>query len=222
MLLRGYIGYDDEKNLVNIIRKKPYCVVLFDEIEKAHEDVLNLLLQILEDGKLTNSNGVTANFQETFVILTSNLGANIMEGKGKIGFQNNSEGFAKSEVIDEVKRFLKPELVNRIDEVIVFNHLNEKDIYNILNNELNQLKDVMRRKNILFDVSKEFKKYMVGKCNYFQYGARTVRREIERDVEDFIVDKLINNEIKTDEKVLLDVYDNKKRIVQLKNQDDMS
>lgn len=217
MRLRGYIGYDDEKNLVNIIRKKPYCVVLFDEIEKAHEDVLNLLLQILEDGKLTNSNGVTANFQETFVILTSNLGANIMEGKGKIGFQNNSEGFAKSEVIDEVKRFLKPELVNRIDEVIVFNHLNEKDIYNILNNELNQLKDVMRRKNILFDVSKEFKKYMVGKCNYFQYGARTVRREIERDVEDFIVDKLINNEIKTDEKVLLDVYDNEKRIIQLKS-----
>lgn len=217
MRLHGYIGYDDEKNLVNIIRKKPYCVVLFDEIEKAHEDVLNLLLQILEDGKLTNSNGVTANFQETFVILTSNLGANIMEGKGKIGFQNNSEGFAKSEVIDEVKRFLKPELVNRIDEVIVFNHLNEKDIYNILNNELNQLKDVMRRKNILFDVSKELKKYMVGKCNYFQYGARTVRREIERDVEDFIVDKLINNEIKTDEKVLLDVYDNEKRIIQLKS-----
>ena len=222
MRLHGYIGYDDEKNLVNTIRKKPYCVVLFDEIEKAHEDVLNLLLQILEDGKLSNSNGVTANFQETVVILTSNLGANIMEGKGKIGFQNNSEGFAKSEVIDEVKRFLKPELVNRIDEVIVFNHLNEKDIYNILNNELDQLNDVMRRKNILFDVSKEFKRYMVGKCNYFQYGARTVRREIERDVEDFIVDKLINNEIKTDEKVLLDVYDNKKRIIQLKNQDDMS
>ena len=217
MLLHGYVGYDDEKNLVNIIRKKPYCVVLFDEIEKAHEDVLNLLLQILEDGKLTNSNGVTASFQETFVILTSNLGANIMEGKGKIGFQNNSEGFAKSEVIDEVKRFLKPELVNRIDEVIVFNHLNEKDIYNILNNELNQLKDVMRKKNILFDVSKEFKKYMVGKCNYFQYGARTVRREIERDVEDFIVDKLINNEIKMDEKILLDLYDNKKRIIQLKS-----
>lgn len=217
MRLHGYIGYDDEKNLVNIIRKKPYCVVLFDEIEKAHEDVLNLLLQILEDGKLSNSNGVTANFQETVVILTSNLGANIMEGKGKIGFQNNSEGFAKSEVIDEVKRFLKPELVNRIDEVIVFNHLNEKDIYNILNNELDQLKDVMRRKNILFDVSKEFKKYMVGKCNYFQYGARTVRREIERDVEDFIVDKLINNAIKTDEKILLDIYDNEKRIIQLKS-----
>lgn len=217
MRLHGYIGYDDEKNLVNTIRKKPYCVVLFDEIEKAHEDVLNLLLQILEDGKLSNSNGVTANFQETVVILTSNLGANIMERKGKIGFQNNSEGFTKREVINEVKRFLKPELVNRIDEVIVFNHLNEKDIYNILNNELNQLKDVMRRKNILFDVSKEFKRYMVGKCNYFQYGARTVRREIERDVEDFIVDKLINNEIKTDEKILLDIYDNEKRIIQLKN-----
>ena len=217
MLLHGYVGYDDEKNLVNIIRKKPYCVVLFDEIEKAHEDVLNLLLQILEDGKLTNSNGVTASFQETFVILTSNLGANIMEGKGKIGFQNNSEGFAKSEVIDEVKRFLKLELVNRIDEVIVFNHLNEKDIYTILNNEIDQLKDVMGKKNILFDVSKEFKKYMVGKCNYFQYGARTVRREMERDVEDFIVDKLINNEIKTDEKILIDVYDNKKRIIKLKS-----
>ena len=213
----GYVGYDDEKNLVNTIRKKPYCVVLFDEIEKAHEDVLNLLLQILEDGKLTNSNGVTANFQETFVILTSNLGANIMDGKGRIGFQNNREEFVKSEVIDEVKRILKPELVNRIDEVIVFNHLNEKDIYNILNNEINQLKDVMRKKNILFDVSKELKKYMVEKCNYFQYGARTVRREIERDIEDFIVDKLINNEIKTDERILLDVYENQKRIVHLKS-----
>ena len=140
-----------------------------------------------------------------------------MEGKGNIGFQNNSEGFAKNEVIEEVKKFLKPELVNRIDEVIVFNHLNEKDIYTILNNEIDQLKDVMGKKNILFDVSKEFKKYMVGKCNYFQYGARTVRREMERDVEDFIVDKLINNEIKTDEKILIDVYDNKKRIIKLKS-----
>ena len=95
--------------------------------------------------------------------------------------------------------------------------MNEKDIYTILNNEIDQLKDVMGKKNILFDVSKEFKKYMVGKCNYFQYGARTVRREMERDVEDFIVDKLINNEIKTDEKILIDVYDNKKRIIKLKS-----
>lgn len=219
MLPHGYVGYDDEKNLVNIIRKKPYSVVLFDEIEKSHEDVLNLLLQILEDGKLTNSNGVTANFQETFVILTSNLGANIMEGKGKIGFQNNNEKFVKNEVIDEVKKFLKPELVNRIDEVIVFNHLTEKDIYNILNNELNQLKDVMEKKNILFDVSEELKRYMVKKCNYFQYGARTVRREIEREVEDFIVDKLIKDEIQPNKRVLLDVYDNQKRIIYLKGQE---
>ena len=215
MHLRGYVGYDDEKNLVNIIRKKPYCVVLFDEIEKAHQDVLNLLLQILEEGNLTNSNGITANFQETFVILTSNLGADIMNGKGKIGFQNCSEGVAKNEVIDEVKKFLKPELVNRIDEIIVFNHLDEKNIYNILNNELNQLKDVMKKKNILFDVSEEFKRYMIKKCNYFQYGARTVRREIERDVEDYIVDKLINNEIQLNRRVLLDVYNNQKRIIYL-------
>lgn len=215
MHLRGYVGYDDEKNLVNIIRKKPYCVVLFDEIEKAHQDVLNLLLQILEEGNLTNSNGITANFQETFVILTSNLGADIMNGKGKIGFQNCSEGVAKNEVIDEVKKFLKPELVNRIDEIIVFNHLDEKNIYNILNNELNQLKDVMGKKNILFDVSEEFKRYMIKKCNYFQYGARTVRREIERDVEDYIVDKLINNEIQLNRRVLLDVYNNQKRIIYL-------
>lgn len=215
MHLRGYVGYDDEKNLVNIIRKKPYCVVLFDEIEKAHQDVLNLLLQILEEGNLTNSNGITANFQETFVILTSNLGADIMNGKCKIGFQNCSEGVAKNEVIDEVKKFLKPELVNRIDEIIVFNHLDEKNIYNILNNELNQLKDVMGKKNILFDVSEEFKRYMIKKCNYFQYGARTVRREIERDVEDYIVDKLINNEIQLNRRVLLDVYNNQKRIIYL-------
>lgn len=209
----GYIGYDDEKNLVNIIRKKPYCVVLFDEIEKAHEDVLNLLLQILEDGKLTNSNGATANFQETIVILTSNLGSNIMDGKGKIGFQNSRKEVEKREILDEVKKILKPELVNRIDEVIVFNHLTEKDIYNILNNELEKLKEIMKRKNIIFNVSERLKKYIVNKCNYFQYGARTVRREIERNVEDVIVEKLINNEIITGKKILIDI-DNTKKVLE--------
>lgn len=203
MLLLGYIGYDDDKNLVNMVRKKPSCVVLFDEIEKAHVDVLNILLQILEDGKLTNSNGAVASFQETFIILTSNLGAEIMNKKGGIGFRSNEESFNKNDVIAEVKKSFRPELINRLDEIVIFNHLDKKDIYKILENQISQLKEVMKRKNIVFDVSDDVKKNIVEKSDYFQYGARTVRREIENQIEDVIVDKIINKELKEGEKIVV-------------------
>lgn len=195
MHLHGYVGYDDEKNLVNEVRKRPYCVVLFDEIEKANIDVLNILLQILEDGKLTNSNGAVANFQETLIILTSNIGADIMNKKGGIGFKFDNDNFKDADVIAEVKKSFKPELINRLDKIVVFRHLDEKDIYKILDKQLDELKNIMERRKIFFNVSANVKKDIVGKCNYFQYGARTVRREIENAVEDVIVDKIINKEV---------------------------
>ena len=208
----GYVGYNDEKNLVNEVRKMPYCVLLFDEIEKAHSDVLNVLLQIMEDGKLTNSNGVVANFQETLVILTSNIGADIMNKKNGIGFKSGEYDFRRN-VINEIKRFLKIELINRLDEIIIFKHLNEKNIYDILDKQLDELKKVMRKKEIIFDVSENLKWHIVRKCDYFQYGARTVRREIEKNIEDFIVEKLIYKEINFRKKILLDFDESNKKVI---------
>lgn len=209
----GYVGYDDEKNLVNKIRKKPYCVLLFDEIEKAHSDVLNLLLQILEDGKLTNSNGVTANFQETLIILTSNLGANIMNKTGRIGFSFDENVSKREEILSELKNVMKPELVNRIDNIIIFNQLTEENIYEILNKQLDELKKVMSEKQIYFDVSDNLKRNIVNRCNYKQYGARTVRREVEQVIEDAIIDELMKKKIKKDDHIILD-YDKTQVVVE--------
>lgn len=203
----GYVGYDEGKSLVDRIRKRPYCLVLFDEIEKANIEVLNLLLQILEDGKLTDSNGAVASFQETLIILTSNIGADIMGKKRGIGFGNGEEEFKKQEVLNEAKKVLKPELLNRIDDVCVFNRLTENDISKIFDIGFNELKEVMEKRNILIDVTDDFKKYIIDKSNYSQYGARTIRREIEQNIEDRIVDGLILKEIVPGDKIFLDFKD---------------
>lgn len=209
MRLPGYVGYDEGKSLVDKIRKKPYCVVLFDEIEKAHDDVLNILLQILEDGKLTDSNGNVANFQETLVILTSNIGAEIMNKKNGIGFKFNTGDFKKEEVFNELKKNFKPELLNRLDEIVIFNHLKESDIRKIFKNKFNELKDVMNEKNIFIEVSENAEKQVIQNSNYFQYGARTIRREIEQSIEDVIVDGIISNNIRSGDNVYID-YDMEK------------
>ena len=205
----GYVGYDDEKNLVNMVRKKPYCVLLFDEIEKAHGDVLNLLLQILEDGKLTNSNGVTANFQETLVVLTSNLGAKIMNKAGRIGFAFDESSSKREEILAELKSVMRPELVNRIDNIVIFNQLSEKDIYEILERQIEELKAVMEKRQICFDVSDALKKYVVDRCDYKQYGARTVRREVEQVIEDAVIDEMMRKRVRQGDCVLLDCVDGK-------------
>ena len=196
------MGYDDDRNLVNLIRKKPSCVVLFDEVEKANVDVLNVLLQILEDGKLTNSNGSVASFQETLIVLTSNIGSDIMNNRGNIGFRMEA-GFKKSDVIAEVKRYFRPELINRLDEVVVFNHLRENDIYRILDMQLDELKKIMEKRGISFKVSDDVRKKIVDKCEYFHYGARPVRREIEGEIEDVIVDRIIKRELEKGESLLI-------------------
>ena len=200
----GYIGFDNENNLVNQIRKKPHCVVLFDEIEKAHIDVLNVLLQILEDGKLTNSNGVAASFQETLIILTSNIGAKMMNKVSKIGFNGTNE-FQKEDIISEVNSFFKPELINRLNEIIIFNHLNEKSVKQILEREISKLKQIMKERKINFEVSMNLKKNILNKCDYYKYGARTIRREVETQIEDELVDRIINRSIIKGEKILIDI-----------------
>ena len=148
MLLRGYVGYDDGKTLVEKVRKKPYSVVLFDEIEKANEEVLNILLQILEDGKLTDSNGREASFQENLIILTSNIGAEILDGKKNIGFISSKEEMKKDLILGELKKLFKPELINRIDEILIFSHLTEQDMHLIFRKKLHEIEEVLGEKNI--------------------------------------------------------------------------
>lgn len=185
----------------------PYCLVLFDEIEKANSDVLNLLLQILEDGKLTDSNGNVASFQETLIILTSNIGAEIMSKKRGIGFRNDGDDFSKDEVLNEAKRVLRPELLNRIDDVCVFNRLSEADVSKIFDIGFAELRDVMERRRIGVSVSDSMRKFVIERSNYSQYGARTVRREIEQNIEDRIVDGIILKEIVPGDSVVLDFED---------------
>lgn len=216
MHLPGYVGYDEGKSLVERIKKKPYCVVLFDEIEKANNDVLNLLLQILEDGRLTDSNGNIASFQETLIILTSNIGADIMSKKRGIGFRQGDEEFRKEEVLNEVKKYLRPELLNRIDDICIFNRLSKEDINEIFENKFYELKEVMEKRNIFIEVTEKLKEYIIDKSNYFQYGARTIRREIEQNVEDKIVEGMIAKEIVAGDKVVLDWDEEKKEIKILK------
>lgn len=215
MLLHGYVGYDDGRSLVDKVRKKPYCVVLFDEIEKANEEVLNILLQILEDGKLTDSNGNIANFQETLIILTSNIGADIMNGKNEIGFKSYKKDFKKEEVFNELKKYLRPELLNRIDEICIFNHLSKESMHKIFRNKFEEFKNVLEEQNIFVEVSDNLENFIIDKSDYFNYGARSVRREIEQNIEDIIVDEMISRNIKGGEKLFLD-YDNVNKKVFIK------
>lgn len=211
----GYIGYDDGRSLVDKIRKKPYSVVLFDEVEKANVDVLNILLQILEDGKLTDANGVSASFQETLVILTSNIGADILNGKKSIGFKSQEYNSNHEDVLNELKNFFKPELLNRIDEIEIFNHLTEEDMHVIFRNQLKEFQDIMKEKNIVIKVSESLENYIIKKSNYFYYGARTIRREIEQSIEDTIVNEMIMNNIKDNYNFKLD-YNEEKGIYVIK------
>ncbi len=207
----GYVGYDDGRSLVEKVRKKPYCVVLFDEIEKANEDVLNILLQILEDGKLTDSNGTEATFQEVLIILTSNVGSDVINGKKGIGFKYNEVDAKKEDIYDELKKLFKLELLNRIDQICIFNHLTKDDMHKIFKSKLKELQDVLKEKNINVDVSEGLEKYIIEKSDYYKYGARTVRRDIEQNIEDIIVNEMINKGIKGNCDFKLD-YNEKKGI----------
>ena len=198
----GYLGYDEGGQLTEKIRRKPYSVILFDEIEKAHVDVLNILLQILDDGRLTDSTGRTVDFKNTVIIMTSNMGASLINKKKTLGFtdkvneeQKREYEDIKKEVMNEVKKNLKPEFINRIDEIIVFHKLNDEEIEKII--EL-LLKDVEKRlKNNGYDISinrsivEDIKKHGYDK----NYGARPLKRSIQTLVEDKIAEEILNGKL---------------------------
>lgn len=190
----GYIGYDEGGQLTEKVRRKPYSVILLDEIEKAHSDVFNMLLQILEDGKLTDNQGRTVYFDNTIVIMTSNAGTNF---KGnKIGFGSESYSVLEGYVKDSLKEIFKPEFLNRVDEIIVFKPLKKEEIYKIIDLMLNELKEELRDKNINIKVLQEVKDFILKAGYDDKFGARPLRRAIQRYIEDEIAEQYFEKKVK--------------------------
>lgn len=211
----GYVGYQEGGQLTEKVRRNPYSVVLFDEIEKAHPDIFNIMLQILEDGHLTDSNGKKVSFKNTIIILTSNTGADIINKNSSLGFStsNNIDKDAytkmKENVFKELKRNFKPEFLNRLDDIIVFKQFNEDSLMKILDKMLNDFKKRVEKQNIFVNFSEEAKKFILSKSMDREYGARPLRRAITKYVEDVISEEIILKNISFDENIEAVVKDDK-------------
>ncbi len=191
----GYVGYEEGGQLTERVRRRPYSVVLLDEIEKAHPDVFNLLLQVLEDGRLTDSFGRKVDFRNTVLIMTSNLGAELVKKHGSLGFTASKDEVnyetMKSQLLEEVRRAFKPEFLNRIDEVIVFHSLTKDELFTIVDLEISQVMARLREQGILIDLDITAKEFLVEKGFDPTYGARPLRRVIQRFLEDPLAEEVI-------------------------------
>ena len=185
----GYVGYDEAGQLTEKIRRKPYSVVLFDEIEKAHPDVMNILLQILDDGRITDAQGRTVNFENTIIIMTTNAGSN--NKTGSVGFGGSLSDMSRERAMKALNEFLRPEFINRVDEVVCFNQLSEENFRSIAALMLSELRDVMAEKNITLTWDDSLIDHLVKEGYSVTYGARNLRRLIQKQIEDAIAEKLI-------------------------------
>ena len=207
----GYVGYEEGGQLTEKIRRKPYSVLLFDEIEKAHMDVFNILLQILEDGRLTDSQGRVINFKNTVIIMTSNVGARLITEPKKLGFASDSLQKAttykdmKNNVMGELKKTFKPEFLNRVDEVIVFHPLDKEHIKQIVELMLNTLNERLKQNNISIEVSDEAKGLLASKGFDEVYGARPLRRAIQNMLEDKLAEDILENKLLPGDKAVVTV-----------------
>ena len=187
----GYVGYDEAGQLTEKIRRKPYSVVLFDEIEKAHPDVLNVLLQILDDGEITDAHGRKVNFENTVIVMTSNAGSD--KGVGSVGFGRSSGDQDKERVMKALREFLRPEFINRVDEIIYFNRLTEEHFRNIAKIMLEELKDSLKEKGYTFTYDDALVELLVEKSYSATYGARNLRRTIQKELEDEMASRIIDS-----------------------------
>ena len=210
----GYVGYDEGGQLTEKIRRNPYSVILFDEIEKAHPDVMNMLLQILDDGRLTDSNGRHVNFKNTVIIMTSNVGARLITEKKTLGFtskiEENTEDKKeyeeiKKDVMTELKRQFRPEFINRIDEIIVFHKLQKEEMKQIVEIMLKQVQQRMKSQNIKIEIDDKVKELVIEKGIDANYGARPLKRTIQNMVEDKIAEAILDGKVKPNKKAKITV-----------------
>jgi ATP-dependent Clp protease ATP-binding subunit ClpC len=195
----GYVGYEEGGQLTEQVRRKPYSVVLFDEVEKAHPDVMNMLLQILEEGKLTDSVGRVVDFRNTIVLLTSNVGTETIRKQTTIGFtaasEENSYEKMKEKILDDARKAFRPEFLNRLDDVIVFRALNKPDLIQILDLEVKKVTERLRGKNIQLQLDERAKDLLVEKGYDPIYGARPMRRAVERYLEDPLAEEILKGHL---------------------------
>ena len=201
----GYVGYDDAGQLTEKVKRHPYSIVLLDEIEKAHPDVFNLLLQVLDDGRLTDSQGNTVNFENTIIIMTSNVGSN--QNLNSIGFGATSE-FRKAKIQESLRETFRPEFLNRVDEIVVFDSLNHDELIQIVDLMLKDTQNVLNDRNIKMYVSDEAKSFLLEKGTDLKYGARPLRRAVQRYIEDELSDMILKSELLNGQIIFIDAKDN--------------
>ena len=203
----GYVGYDEGGQLTEAVRRKPYSVVLLDEIEKAHPDTFNILLQVLDEGRLTDNKGRLADFKNTIIIMTSNMGSHIIQEKfDNIKDLDTAMETAKTEVLGLLKQSVRPEFLNRIDDIVMFSPLTQKDIKQIVGLQLKGVKKMLAKQNIVLDATEEAIKYLAAKGFDPQYGARPVKRVVQREVLNKLSKEILAGKISTDSIILLDEF----------------
>ena len=205
----GYVGYDDAGQLTEKVKRKPYSIILLDEIEKAHQDVFNILLQILDDGKLTDSQGNTVSFENTIIIMTSNAGSNL--NTNSIGFGKSS--LDKNKIESALKEIFRPEFLNRVDEIISFDSLTKEQLLQIVDLLLKNTQNALDNKNIKLEVSEEAKRYILEKGTDLKYGARPLRRAIQKYIEDEISEMILKGEIEQYQTVEVSLEDDKLKFI---------
>jgi ATP-dependent Clp protease ATP-binding subunit ClpC len=214
----GYVGYEEGGQLTEKVRRRPYSVVLLDEIEKSHPDVFNLLLQILEEGRLTDSFGRRIDFRNVILIMTSNVGAEIIRKRGSLGFKVISEEIGYEEMkrllMEEVKKTFKPEFLNRLDEIIVFKPLSKEDLYKIVDIEINYVNERLKEQGYNIELTESAKEFFVEKGFDPVFGARPLKRIIQRFLEDPLAEEIIKGTLQKDSKEQI-----KKILVKRKNEE---
>ena len=211
----GYVGYDDGGHLTELVRKKPYSVILFDEIEKAHPDVFNIMLQILDDGRLTDAKGRHINFKNTIIIMTSNVGASMITTTSKLGFSTNDDESKdkyeklKETVTEEMKKAFRPEFLNRIDETIVFAHLSQEEIREIVELMLKDLFKRLAERELSVEVTDEVKDHLAKNGYSEAYGARPLRRLIQRKIEDMLAEEILSGKYAPGDTIVIKLVDDK-------------
>ncbi|MDD5671871.1 MAG: AAA family ATPase, partial [Candidatus Omnitrophica bacterium] len=201
----GYVGYEEGGQLTEKVRRRPYSVVLLDEIEKAHPDVFNILLQLMEEGRLTDSFGRKVDFRNTVMIMTSNVGADLIRRQGDLGFKPQQEDMnydsMKQKLLDEVKKVFRPEFLNRVDDIIVYHTLSRQDLEQIIEIELKEVKDRLKDKKMELILSPEAVKFLIDKGYDPVFGARPLKRTIQRYIENVLAEEILSGKFQEGDKI---------------------